>query len=677
MFPVECPTNRAVFALVVTLVVAGVCSLLAVPASAAPFLYYSFESPDDVSDDTVSDNSGNGRDGTLSKENTGAYAYVTDTPTGIGSSQSLELTDNGRDQAAKLERTIATAELDFSGQDWTWSSWFKRRDDDSRDMIFHVGSGDGFGGENEVYVYAHGTNVIAQHYPGGKVNISRPATTETWHHAALVHDATAQKVRFYVNGQLVTDPDDSAANFAMDQNPPPVLFGAQSHGTDERNLDGWLDDVALWDSAVPESVIKGIADGDYNPGSAPELLHTQAAGSPHLFFQGEDYDDVTLNEAGAAPWEVIDSTTPRATVDASGGKALVSPHDGVKGNDHSTTAKYALVFDQAGTYTMYLRGSMFDDDASGDYGSEDSFYRSSGGSGTAFGPANPGIPENGYWTGTKWMLGELPIEGNYNWWISRPTYTVAAADVGKAIIFEVDNREGNWSIDGIVFSQESDLRWAQLNALAGLPDKLYYEEFDVDPRSIGYSTTGEVDSGANGPIWSKFSETNGTSESFTGLNGDYWYGQQMNGGNHTLSLEPLFVESLLEVAGLQLSVDLAAAVDPSGGWEGDDYLLIELDKNNDGSFETELARFVGNTGLGHMVLSSDSSVRLAEEFSRFLFDVPDDATEMVLRFTGRSSGPDEAIGIANIQLVVPEPAGLGLALLGLGGMLGVRRRRRR
>jgi hypothetical protein len=215
--------------------------------------------------------------------------------------------------------------------------------------------------------------------------------------------------------------------------------------------------------------------------------------------------------------------------------------------------------------------------------------------------------------------------------------------------------------------------------LAGLSDKLYYEKFDGDPRSIGYSATGETSPGATGTIWSKFSETNGTSESFTGLNGDYWYGQQMNGGNHTLSLEPLFVESLLEVAGLQLSVDLAAAVDPSGGWESNDYLLIELDKNNDGSFETELARFVGlmDQGTGYMVLSSDSSVRLAEEFSRFVFDVPDDATEMVLRFTGRSSAADEAIGIANIQLVVPEPAGLGLALLGLAGMLGVRRRRRR
>jgi hypothetical protein len=322
---------------------------------------------------------------------------------------------------------------------------------------------------------------------------------------------------------------------------------------------------------------------------------------------------------------------------------------------------------------------MFDDDASGEYGGEDSFYRSSGGSGTAFGPANPGITENGYASTSRWMLGELPTEGNYNWWSSRPTYTVNASDVGKAIIFEVDNREGNWSIDGIVFSQEGGLRWAQLNALAGLSDKLYYEKFDGDPRSIGYSATGETSPGATGTIWSKFSETGSTSESFTGTNGDYWYGQQMNGGNHTLSLEPLFVESLLEVAGLQLSVDLAAAVDPSGGWESNDYLLIELDKNNDGSFETELARFVGlmDQGTGYMVLSSDSSVRLAEEFSRFVFDVPDDATEMVLRFTGRSSAADEAIGIANIQLVVPEPAGLGLALLGLGGMLGVRRRRRR
>ncbi len=673
-FPRYC--GRPVLGLFLPSLWVAICLLLvAAPVSAGPLLYYSFESPDDVLDDTVTDNSGNGRDGTLQASGNGAYAYVGDAPTGIGGSQSLELTENGRSNAAKLERTIEATELDFSNQDWTWSSWFKRRDSESIDMIFHVGSGDGFGGENEIYVYGDGTNVIAQHYPGNDVNLSTSASTGIWYHAALVHDATAQEVRFYVNGQQVSGSADSAANFAMEQNPPPVLFGAQSHGTDERNLDGWLDDVALWDAAVPEPVIKGIADGHYNPGDAPELLHTQAAGSPHLFFQGEDYDQVT----GNAPWQVIDSTTPRATVDASGGKALVSPEDGVTGGDHSTTAKYALVFDEAGTYTMYLRGSMFDDDGDPNvnYGGEDSFYRSSGGSGTAFGTANPGIEENGYGSTSRWMLGELPTEGNYNWWNSPRTYTVDASDVGKAIIFEVDNREGNWSIDGIVFSQESDLRWAQLNALAGLTDKLYYEKFDGDPRSIGYSATGETSSGATGTIWSKFSEAASPTESFTGLNGDYWYGQRMDNGDHTLSLEPLFVESLLEVAGLQLSVDLAAAVGPSGGWESNDYLLIELDKDNDGSFETELARFVGNTGLGHMVLSTDSNVRLAEEFSRFVFDVPTDATEMVLRFTGLSSGPDEAIGFGNIQLIVPEPGSLGLALLGLAGMLGVRRRRRR
>ena len=251
-------------------------------AQAGPFLYYSYDTPDDATDGMVTDNSGNGRDGTVNTYDSGTAIVDGDVPAGIVSDQSLALTEDADGDGARVDRTISSGDLNFNADSWTVATWYQRNDTDNRDFILHVGAGDGFGGENELYIYQESgsDNVTLQHVSGGNdINISTAAgPAGSWHHVTAVHDADSSVVRFYVDGALAGT--DSSFNFNMSQSSP-VIFGGQNAtsgaGFANRNLDGKLDDSAIWSSALSTFAVESLANGNLDPNAVPTKR------SPDLF----------------------------------------------------------------------------------------------------------------------------------------------------------------------------------------------------------------------------------------------------------------------------------------------------------------------------------------------------------------------------------------------------------
>ena len=241
-----------------------VFSFTATDASRDPreILAYDFDLPDVASPNIVPDVSGNGRDGALDSIGTGAAILQGDVPAALGrDGRSLDLAENGGANAARLSRVVSAGELDFNTGDWTISGWFKRRDANNEDMIWHLNNGDGYGSGEEMYLMATGASSLTlHHYPGPDVSITgNSATPGVWHHFAVVRDGTT--ISLYLNGTLVGS--DSAFTFAINQSQP-LVFGGHTDKTATyapRWFDGRLDELAVFDSALETAEIETLAQG--------------------------------------------------------------------------------------------------------------------------------------------------------------------------------------------------------------------------------------------------------------------------------------------------------------------------------------------------------------------------------------------------------------------------------
>jgi hypothetical protein len=134
----------------------------------------------------------------------------------------------------------------------------------------------------------------------------------------------------------------------------------------------------------------------------------------------------------------------------------------------------------------------------------------------------------------------------------------------------------------------------------------------------------------------------------------------------------------LELAAIDLSgfvnVTMTVALansDPSDQWETSDFLRILLDKDGDGTFETTLADFNGGGNpLDTLVDSLGAGTIPLGAWADFMFSIPDDATNAVIRFESLSSAPEEVLGIDNIRITgddAPPPGGPELVAV-MGGI---------
>jgi hyaluronate lyase len=218
---------------------------------ARTLLNYAFQNND------VTDSSGQSRDATLNVQGTGTATFATDSPL-AGYTQSIALTENSTEGAARLERSLLTSEVDLATDDWSITGWFKRNTTTNLDVIMQLGNTAGYGSTSLTLAF-YGTNntLSLRNYPNSStqdIDLSKTSVlTGTWNHFAIVRSGST--ISWYHNGVLVGS--DSAFALAI-TNGQPVKFGGPGSLTAlDRWLNGSLADLAVFDAALaPADITK-------------------------------------------------------------------------------------------------------------------------------------------------------------------------------------------------------------------------------------------------------------------------------------------------------------------------------------------------------------------------------------------------------------------------------------
>lgn len=246
--------------------------LAAAPAQAVSLLVY-YDGT--ASGNTLTDMSGNGRHALFDANGSGTTpTFLTTTPAYTGSGAYVSLPSDGTTgTSAKSGRYNVThstgLSYDFNNQSWSMAMFYNRQSSATVDTLFHLGLGDGYGGENELYAWGTngGTQLQLHHYPGPDVNLSVNNTVNlnAWHHLSLTFTASGLSdgkgvLNLYVDGALAGTDND----FFLDTNNT-FFFGGQGSSLAERNFVGFMDDMALFDGVLTASEVASLANGSLNP----------------------------------------------------------------------------------------------------------------------------------------------------------------------------------------------------------------------------------------------------------------------------------------------------------------------------------------------------------------------------------------------------------------------------
>lgn len=230
--------------------------------------YYAMEAPDDVATAIIQEASMKLRPATLSTIGNGNAQLVADAPSALAafSTQSLRLTENGDNHAARLRRTIDAADLNLNDHDWTFACWFKRTNSNNEDFILHLGSGNGFGSEEELQLYgqAGSSRVGLAHWNGSAADMNllsgQIAPAGQWHHVAVTYtriSANRGNLAYYINGSLAG----SANNIPFNFNPAHALNigGHAQSAASSRWFHGHLDEAVIVEAALTSQEISLLA----------------------------------------------------------------------------------------------------------------------------------------------------------------------------------------------------------------------------------------------------------------------------------------------------------------------------------------------------------------------------------------------------------------------------------
>lgn len=231
---------------------------------------YDFEPPDVATDAKVSDLCNNNRFGGLESAGSGGeYAYASSVPGLLSpyATKSISLTE-ATTGAARIRKTLAATDLNYNDADWSVSAWIKRVSRDTNDILFHLGSGDGFGPEPALQLYFPANSDLLKAGKYGAAGLEKEAVGPaipigTWHHVTLTYDRTATNLgtlALYVDGFAYG----TVASVAMDvSQTTPLYFGGAASST--TGLDAWFDgqleDVTLQSGLSGRPEIRGMARG--------------------------------------------------------------------------------------------------------------------------------------------------------------------------------------------------------------------------------------------------------------------------------------------------------------------------------------------------------------------------------------------------------------------------------
>ncbi len=230
--------------------------------------YYAMEAPDDPATGIIQDASLNQRSATLSTIGTGGAQLAVDAPSALAafSSQSLLLTESGDNNAARLRRTIDAADLNLNDQSWTFACWIKRANTTNDDFIFHLGSGNGFGSEEELQLYCQtgSSKVGLAHWNGSAADMNllsgSVAPAGQWHHVAVTYtrvSANRGNLAYFINGS----PAGSANNIPFNFNPSHAvnIGGHAQSAASSRWFNGKLDEAVIVKAALTPQEISLLA----------------------------------------------------------------------------------------------------------------------------------------------------------------------------------------------------------------------------------------------------------------------------------------------------------------------------------------------------------------------------------------------------------------------------------
>jgi hypothetical protein len=166
-----------------------------------------------------------------------------------------------------LEALLSNSVYSLKNTDWTMVTWFRRTTATNDDFIFHIGAGDGYGGDGDeldLDLVASG-QLQLRHYNTANtqdVNIASGAIpTGEWHHVAVVFDRTnnnAGWLMLYLDGAQVGA--SAPVSWSLNQSDA-LIFGGVKSGNEARWLNGNLDDVALYGTALAPGEIASLAAG--------------------------------------------------------------------------------------------------------------------------------------------------------------------------------------------------------------------------------------------------------------------------------------------------------------------------------------------------------------------------------------------------------------------------------
>lgn len=292
-------------------------------------------------DGDLLDSSGQGNDGTM----IGDPTFDADVPGALGSGMSM---DFDGDDAIDLGNP---AILDFGVGDWTISAWAKKVGGSDRGNIYSKGGDNGGGIRTVLAIGETGTGQslvlttdVDQDTGAKQQAISTsgeigdfPTVDDEWNHVLGMR--SGDEIRVYLNGVLAdttplrTDPPYDLGGTS--QLPAYIGVGADAasdpQGAFLKWFTGKIDDVAIWNEALSDDFIAGLASGVPPGAGLPDLFGDfNADGTLDLadyeimlanFYTGSTHEEGNMNLRGTVDLE--DFRQFREAFNAAGGTASV------------------------------------------------------------------------------------------------------------------------------------------------------------------------------------------------------------------------------------------------------------------------------------------------------------------------------------------------------------------
>ena len=225
--------------------------------------------------------------------------YDYDSSTGYSNTMSASFDGTNDYLTATLSSQV------FDG-DYSISFWFNADDTPTYTSLLQLGTDSGYNDGWRLYRYSSGLSIGLWKGQGGYSAIipadgSTPASQ--WHHVAITRSGS--DLVMYLNGSAIETGTDSTAYTST----------AFNIGFTTYPFDGFMDEVALWDSALTASEISAI----YNSGTPTDLVSLEPV---HWWRMGDGTGDT--DSGGGAP---ANADTIGTVVDkGSGGSNATNPN---------------------------------------------------------------------------------------------------------------------------------------------------------------------------------------------------------------------------------------------------------------------------------------------------------------------------------------------------------------